>query len=108
MIRDGVAVRTVGMRILLKARIPNDTGNRAITEGRLPKVMEAFMADAKPEAAYFTLDGGDRCAYFFLDMTDAADMPKLAEAMFTELGASIDMTPAMSPEDLQRGLSSLG
>ena len=62
------SVRTEGMRIALKV-LPNEGGNKAIVEGR---------------------------------------MPKLAESFFLELGARIDVTPAMSPEDLQKGLAKLG
>ena len=47
------------MRCLLKVAIPVETGNAAISDGSLPKTIEAFiLADIKPEAAYFAGDHG--------------------------------------------------
>ena len=53
------------MRMLLKATIPTELGNRAIKDGSFAKVMEATMAKLKPEAAYFVAERGRRCALFF-------------------------------------------
>jgi hypothetical protein len=63
------------MRMLLKATIPTELGNRAIKDGSFAKVMEATMANLKPEAAYFVAERGRRCALFFFDMRDASDIP---------------------------------
>ena len=63
------------MRMLLKATIPTELGNRAIKDGSFAKVMEATVAKLKPEAAYFVAERGRRCALFFFDMRDASDIP---------------------------------
>jgi hypothetical protein len=53
------------MRMLLKATIPTELGNRAIKDGSFAKVMEATMAKLKPEAAYFVAERGVAAPYFF-------------------------------------------
>ena len=41
------------MRMMLKIVIPTETGNQAIKDGSLHKILEAAMSKLKPEAAYF-------------------------------------------------------
>lgn len=96
------------MRMLLKANIPTDTGNAAIEAGRLGPTIEKLLADLKPEAAYFSLEGGMRTAYIVFDLKDVSQVPPVAEPLFLALGAEIAMTPVMTAEDLRKGLSQLG
>ncbi|MFH8568649.1 hypothetical protein [Streptomyces sp. NPDC017993] len=95
------------MRMVLKARIPTDAGNEAIKDGKLQKVIQSAMAELKPEAAYFTVDDGDRSAFFYFDMRDASQMPVLLESFFMELNAKISLQPVMNAEDLRAGLADL-
>ena len=92
------------MRMLVKVTIPTETGNKAIREGHLPKVMQQAFEDLKPEAAYFFSDNGQRCAYFFTDMKDPSQIPPIAEPFFMQLGATVQLIPVMNREDLQKGL----
>ncbi|MDE3095482.1 MAG: hypothetical protein KGK07_05730 [Chloroflexota bacterium] len=96
------------MRMLLKANIPTDAGNDAIEAGKLGPTLEKVLADLKPEAAYFTLDAGMRTAYIVFDLKDVSAIPPALEPLFMALGAEIDLTPAMTAEDLRKGLSQLG
>ena len=41
------------MRMMLKIVIPTETGNQAIKDGSLHKILESAMSKLKPEAAYF-------------------------------------------------------
>lgn len=92
------------MRTMMRVRIPVESGNTAIKSGRLPQLMEQVLGGLKPEAAYFTADGGERTAYLFFDLKDVADIPKIAEPFFIELNAAVELLPVMNAEDLQRGL----
>lgn len=96
------------MRVLLKANIPTAAGNAAIEKGTLAPTLEKVLGELKPEAAYFSLEGGMRTAYIFFDLKEPSAMPKAGEELFMQLGAQIDMTPAMTPEELQKGLAALG
>jgi hypothetical protein len=93
--------------MLLKVNIPTEAGNAAIRDGRLGEVMESALQELQPEAAYFTLENGMRTALLFVDLADPSQMPPTGERFFMEMGASIDMTPAMNAEELRRGLSEL-
>jgi hypothetical protein len=95
------------MRVLLKANISTPTGNAAIEGGFMGPTLEKVLGELKPEAAYFSLEGGMRTAYIFFDLKDPSGMPKAGEELFMKLGAQISMTPAMTPEELKKGLSQL-
>ncbi|MBE4735230.1 MULTISPECIES: DUF3303 family protein [Streptomyces] len=96
------------MRMMLKARLDTEKSNEAIRNGTLAKQMQASMEQVKPEAAYFTADGGQRTCYLVFDMQDSSQMPAIAEPFFLELGAEVTYTPVMNAEDMQKGLAALG
>jgi hypothetical protein len=47
-------------------------------------------------------EGGRRTGILIMDITAASDIPRIAEPWFLALEASIEATPAMIPEDLQK------
>jgi hypothetical protein len=63
---------------------------------------------AAPEAAYFPITGGDRTAYFVIDLKDSSAMPSVAEPFFVGFNAHAGMRPVMNAEDWQKGLKKLG
>ena len=95
------------MRMLLKVTIPTELGNRAIKDGSFAKVMGATMTKLKPEASYFVAERGRRCAMLFFDMQDSSDIPTIAEPLFAELHAEIELLPVMNAADLQKGLGAI-
>ncbi len=95
------------MRTMLTVKMPVGTGNRAIKDGSLPKIMEGAMADLKPECAYFFPMAGKRTALFVFDLKNSEDIPRIAERFFSGLDAEVTLTPVMNGEDLKKGLSSL-
>jgi hypothetical protein len=94
------------MRVLMRAEFDTEAGNRAIKDGRLPKVLNATLERLKPEAAYFTAIGGQRGAFIVFDLEDPSDIPVIAEPLFMEMGAKIELIPVMSADDIQSGLPS--
>jgi hypothetical protein len=95
------------MRMMMRVYIPVEAGNVAIKNGSLAQTIQQFMDAAKPEAAYFVADGGERTAYFFFDLKQPSDIPSVAEPFFANLHAAIDVTPAMNIEDVRAGLGAL-
>src|SRR5689334_708065 len=95
------------MRTMIRVKIPVESGNASIRSGQMPQLMERILGELKPEAAYFTTDGGIRTAFLFVDFKDVADMPKIAEPFFSQLNASVEFLPVMNAEDLKRGLKQL-
>jgi len=69
--------------------------------GKLVSLVQKFMAEHKPEAAYFYADDqGQRCCAMVLDMKDASEIPGLAEPWFLELHAQVTFRPVMNAADL--------
>ena len=95
------------MRMLIRVTIPVEQGNAAIKDGSLGSIIQAFMAEHKPEAAYFTADGGNRTAYFFTRVSDPSRIPPMAEPFFMGLNAKVEFQPVMNPEDLAKGLAAV-
>ena len=89
------------MRFLVKVSFPVEAGNAAAKKNGF-KVIQKILKEQKPEAAYFIADGGQRTGILIIDMKDASDLPRIAEPWFLALNASIEATPAMVAEDLQK------
>jgi hypothetical protein len=92
------------MRMMLKIKMPTESGNRAIKDRSLGKLLEDTVSKLKAEAAYFVAEDGARCAMIFFDMKDSAEIPPIAEPLFIGLGAELDLVPVMNAEDLRKGL----
>ncbi|TDC92508.1 DUF3303 family protein [Actinomadura sp. 7K507] len=92
---------------MLRARLDTEVSNEALKNGKLPEVMESMLERLQPEAAYFGPSEGGRSCTFVFDMQDSSTLPAIAEPLFQELGAKIDIEPVMNPEDMRKGLAAL-
>jgi len=92
------------MRTLMKVTVPVEAGNKAILDGRLPRVVQSTMERLQPEAAYFFTDAGKRTSIMVFNLNDPSDIPSIAEPFFMELNAEVSFVPAMNAQDLQTGL----
>ncbi|MBI3038170.1 hypothetical protein HYY75_03835 [bacterium] len=92
------------MRIMLKARIPVETGNAAAREGRLGDKIQSILSNLKPENAYFTDDCGERTAYLFLNINHSSEIPRICEPWFLSFNARVELHPVMTPDDLNKAV----
>jgi hypothetical protein len=92
------------MRVLMTVGLDTEKANQAIQHHTLEKTMESALGALKPEAAYFGSLHGKRTCFIVFDLEDPSDIPSVAEPLFQELGAEIDLTPVMSFGDVQLGL----
>ncbi|MGA9341993.1 MAG: hypothetical protein WBV61_06620 [Rhodanobacteraceae bacterium] len=90
------------MRYLLKVRIPIKAGNTALSDSEFGGKMKRLLSDIKAESAYFTSMEGQRGAYIIVNMTDASQIPAIAEPFFLWLKADVEFLPVMLPEDLAK------
>ena len=95
------------MRMLMKAQLPTEDGNRAIKDGTLPEIIRKTLEAVQAEAAYFTTMDGQRTTLVVFDMKASSDMPRIAEPLFIGLKASVEFTPCMNAEDLKGGLANI-
>jgi hypothetical protein len=95
------------MRVLVKAQIPVEAGNRAIKDGSLPKALQSFIEQHHPEAAYFYPEHGKRTALFVLELSSESELVTMSEPLFTGAGADLEVTPVMNADDLQAGLGQI-
>ena len=92
------------MRTMLRVSIDVEAGNKSIKEGLMPRLVQQTIELLKPEASYFTADGGLRTAYFFFDMKDASQIPSIAEPWFSGVNAKVELQPVMNGDELRAGL----
>jgi hypothetical protein len=96
------------MRVMARVSIPVQEGNRAVSDGSLPSLIQRTAERWHPEAMYFTTFDGRRTAYLVFDMPSAPDIPTFAEPFFTQLNAEVELAPVMDSADLQKGIAQLG
>lgn len=60
------------MRILLNVTIPHGPFNKAVRDGTAGPKLDRILAAMKPEAVYFTEQGGQRGAVVIVDLPDAS------------------------------------
>ncbi len=89
------------MRILVTFSMNPEKGDQLIKEGRIGETMGSILDDLQPEAAYFTDVEGTRGGFLVVNMDDASQIPAITEPLFLELGATVQMHPVMTPEDLR-------
>ena len=92
---------------MLQVHIDALNGTKALKSGEMQKSIGAFSEKFKPEASYFTVDGGMRSGLFVFDMKDSSQMPAIGEEMLA-LGATIHLAPVMTADDLRTGLAGAG
>jgi hypothetical protein len=93
------------MRMMMKVQMPTGSGNDAIRDGSLAKIMGSSLEALKAEAAYFTAEDGMRTALIFFEMNDSSDIPPAAEPLFMGLGAKITLSPVMNAQEMQAGVA---
>lgn len=88
------------MRFMLTVRIPMEEGNALVKGGRIGETIQSILEEIKPEAAYFANMEGARGGYLVVNMEDASQLPAICEPLFLGLGATVQIHPVMTPEDL--------
>ena len=96
------------MRVMAKITIPVESGNQAVKDGSLGKIMQSAVERWKPEAVYSGSLEGKRATWMVFDLPDPSDIVPFAEPFFMGLNADVVVIPVMAPDDLQKGLAKLG
>ena len=92
------------MRFMITCRIPVEKGNELVKNGTLGPTVQSIMEDLKPEAAYFVDIEGARGADIIVNMDDASQIPAFVEPLFLALGATVQVHPVFTPEDMPQAM----
>jgi hypothetical protein len=95
------------MRFIVTAKMPVEAGNQLIATAQMGPKVQQMMADLNPEAAYFSLKDGCRCAYIVINVNDASELPAKLEPFFLATKAEVTCDVAMTPEDLGKGMANM-
>jgi hypothetical protein len=90
------------MRFMIKMDMPVDKGNAMIKDGSLGPTLQSILEKLQPEAVYLCTEDGRRGGYIVLDMEDASQIPAVVEPFFLAFGATVEIEPVMTPEDLAK------
>jgi hypothetical protein len=97
------------MKMLLSVEFPHEPFNALVRNGTCGEVIGRILDTIKPEAAYFTEEGGRRAGVFVIEVKTPSDVPAFAEPFFLNFQADCRFRILMSPQDLQHaGLDALG
>ena len=88
------------MRFMLTFRVPMDEGNAGIKDGSLGQTLETIIDELNPEAAYFGPIEGARGGYLVVNFDEPSQIPAIAEPLFLGLGATIQISPVFTPEEM--------
>ncbi len=90
------------MRVLMNVSFPVEAFNARLRDGSANKRIMQALEEIKPESVYFTEHDGQRGAVIVVNMTDASQIPALAEPWFLGFDAKCEFRIAMTPDDLKR------
>jgi len=85
-----------------------ERGNEVISDGTLARVLQELLGQLNPEAAYFYTENGKRSFIVVFDLSDASQIPAIAEPLFLQFNAAVDFIPVMNQDDLMRGVKEAG
>jgi hypothetical protein len=97
------------MRMLLHVKIPHNTFKAAMRDGTADSKLNAILEASKPEAVYFTEQGGHRAVLLIVDLPEPSKVPAFAEPWFLAFEADVEFRIVMLADDLKKaGLAELG
>jgi hypothetical protein len=95
------------MRVLVRAMIPTTAGNKVLKDPNFMKNLEDYIHKFNCEAAYFFPLNGNRTMAFVLDLPSQDMLPAVAEPLFQNFEANVEVHPAMNLDDLKKGISNM-
>jgi hypothetical protein len=95
------------MRMMVRFTLPVEKGNQAFKDGSLAKTVESMMKKFKPEAAYFAPSHGKRGGAMFFDLAEPSQIIEVAEPLFSNLHAEVEIVPVMNADDLRKGIGKM-
>jgi hypothetical protein len=70
--------------------------------GDIGEKIQQILSDQKAENPHFMSWHGRRCCQYFVDVTDAAKLPSIAEPWWLAAGADVEAVPALGGADFAK------
>ncbi len=97
------------MRMMMLVQLPIEPFNTAVKNGTAAAKMKQILDAIKPEHAWFGTHEGKRGGILIVNVESPSDVPRLAEPWLLTFNAEVELSVAMTAEDLGRaGLDTLG
>lgn len=90
------------MKFLVHATMDVEAGNAAFLDGSIVTKIQKCLNDVKPEAVYFGIANGQRSIYLIVNVDSMDKLPEIAEPLWLDFKANIEVTPLMTPADLEK------
>jgi len=94
------SIEEAAVRLLAKVTIPMENKDDALESGALSGTMRSAMERIRPEASYFFEEDGKRACLFVFNL----DLQSLLKPLFSNLDATVHVTPVMNSAEFERGL----
>lgn len=88
-------------------RMDTQKASRMIDDNEMAQFMQSALERLRPEAAYFGPHGGGRTAFVVIDLEEPSQLPGITEPFFSQLGATVEVFPVMTADDVRTGLQRL-
>jgi hypothetical protein len=90
------------MKMLVNIILPIEPFNSLVRAGKAGEILGRIIEDIKPESIYFSEQEGCRGAFMVVEVSDASQIPAIAEPWFLNFEASCEFRIAMTPDDLMK------
>lgn len=90
------------MKMLVNVILPIEPFNTMVRNGIAGEILNRVVEDIKPESIYFSEQEGNRGAVMVVEVTDASQIPAIAEPWFLNFEAHCEFKIAMTPDDLMK------
>lgn len=88
--------------MLVNVICPVEPFNTMVRNGTAGEIIGRIVEDIKPESIHFTDQDGNRGAVMVVNITDASDIPSIAEPWYLNFEAICEFRIAMTSADLMK------
>ncbi|MEJ2260413.1 MAG: hypothetical protein P8X83_01955 [Nitrosopumilaceae archaeon] len=93
------------MKFFVRIQPSVEGGNKLIKDPKGFQKLEAYFKRIHGEAAYFYEQDGLRTFEFIVEMPTVDKLPSIAEPMFQQYNAKVELHPVMLFDDVKKGLA---
>jgi hypothetical protein len=86
---------------LVTAKIPVTAGNKMV-KGDMEALLNKVMGDVRPEQTFFSVQQGQRAVIFLVDVKEASELPRIAEALWLSVEADVEFLSVVMADEFAK------